>query len=170
MTDQTSYLCGSCGQRHEGLPFSYGTDAPAYWTESLADDALSELDEELCVIQAEHFFVRASVAIPVTDADAEFEWGVWVSLSQSNFQRTTELWTTAGRESEPPYFGWLSTEIPIYQPSTMNLKTNVHTQPVGRRPVVELEPTDHPLAVEQRTGITLARVQQIAERLMHPQT
>jgi len=43
----------------------------------------------------------------------------------------------------------------------------VHTQPVGVRPVVELEPTDHPLAVEQRTGITVARVQEFAEQLLH---
>jgi hypothetical protein len=47
------------------------------------------------------------------------------------------------------------------------LKTRVHTQAVGKRPLVEMEPTDHPLAVEQRTGITLARVQEIAETLLH---
>jgi hypothetical protein len=34
----------------------------------------------------------------------------------------------------------------------------------------ELEPTDHPLAVEQRTGITRARVQQFTELLLHPGT
>ena len=34
--------------------------------------------------------------------------------------------------------------------------------------VFELEPTGHPLAVEQRTGMTRARVQQIAETLLHP--
>ena len=32
-------------------------------------------------------------------------------------------------------------------------------QAVGERPLVELEPTDHPLAVEQHAGITLGRVQ-----------
>ncbi|MFD9615564.1 DUF2199 domain-containing protein [Streptomyces sp. NPDC059083] len=49
----------------------------------------------------------------------------------------------------------------------MNLKTKLHTQPIGDRPLVELEPTDHPLAVEQRTGITSARVQWIAEQILH---
>lgn len=63
--------------------------------------------------------------------------------------------------------GWLSTELPLYQPSTLSLKTRVHTQAVGQRPLVELEPADHPLAVEQRTCITLARVQEIAETLLH---
>ncbi|MFE6856425.1 DUF2199 domain-containing protein, partial [Streptomyces sp. NPDC057674] len=65
------------------------------------------------------------------------------------------------------YFGWLSTELSLYSPSTINLKTHVHTRPVGHRPRIELEPTDHPLAVEQRTGITLARVREIAETVLH---
>lgn len=37
----------------------------------------------------------------------------------------------------------------------------------GTRPLIELEPAGHPLDVEQRTGIRLARVQVIAEPLLH---
>jgi hypothetical protein len=79
------------------------------------------------------------------------------------------LWYTPGRESEPPYFGWLSTELFTYPTTTLNLKTSVHTQPVGVRPHIELEATDHPLAIEQREGITWERVQEIAENVMHEQ-
>ena len=93
--------------------------------------------------------------------------GVWASLSPANFERTVAMWTVEGRESEPSAFGWLATGLPLYQPSTLNLKTRVHTQPVGQRPLIELEPTDHPLAVEQHQGITMARVQEIAEQLLH---
>jgi hypothetical protein len=148
---------------------SYGTDAPAYWDPSLVGDGSSMLEQEQCVIRAEHFFVRGRLVIPVTGAapGTEFDWGVWVSLSRDNFTRAVSLWTTAGREREQPCFGWLSTELPLYQPSTLSLKTRVHTQPVGQRPLIELEPTDHPLSVEQRTGITLTRVQEIAEALLH---
>lgn len=32
-------------------------------------------------------------------------------------------------------------------------------------PYIELEPTEHPLAMEQREGITMERVKQIAEEL-----
>jgi hypothetical protein len=79
-----------------------------------------------------------------------------------------DLWSTPGREQEPAYFGWLSTELPTYPVSTLNLKTHVHTDQVGTRPHVVLEPTEHPLAVEQRTGITMQRVREIAEVLLHP--
>lgn len=165
--ETTSYVCRSCSQRHDGPPFAYGALAPAVWTDELLADARSVLGEEQCVIEGRHFFVRAGIVIPVVDTDADFEWGVWVSLSEQNFQRMSQRWNAPGREEDSPSFGWLSTDISIYEPSTLNLKTNVHWQPVGQRPLVELEPTDHPLAVEQRTGISLARVQQIAELLLH---
>jgi len=169
VTSELSYLCRCCGKRHDGMPMSYGTDAPAYWDPSFAGDESSMLDQEQCIIKAEHFFLRGRLVIPVTDAPpgTEFDWGVWVSLSRENFARALSLWTTPGREQEPPCFGWLSTELPVYQPSTLLLKTHIHTRAVGKRPLVDLEPTGHPLAVEQRTGITLARVQEIAETLLH---
>ena len=166
VTGPAGYLCRCCGEHHEGLPFSYGVDAPVSWREEFADDPKSMLSDEQCIILAEHFFVRARIVIPVLDAGTEFDWGVWVSLSRANFERALDLWTTEGRESEPPYFGWLSTALP-YEPTTVSLKTHVHTQPVGKRPLVELEHTNHPLAVEQHHGITLARVQEIAERVLH---
>lgn len=164
----SGFFCSCCGQHHDGLPFSYGAPAPAYWHEDLEGRPGSVLGEEQCVIGGEHFFVRARLVLSILDADEEFDWGVWVSLSKANFARASELWTNPDRVNEPPYFGWLATGLPIYHPTTLNLKTNVHSQPVGVRPTVELEPTDHPLAVEQRTGITLACVQAIAEQLLHP--
>ena len=70
------------------------------------------------------------------------------------------------RRERSPYFGWLQSALP-YEPTTLYLKTSVHTIPVGERPDIVLEPSDHPLSVEQRHGITMARVQQIAEACLH---
>jgi hypothetical protein len=42
----------------------------------------------------------------------------------------------------------------------------VHTQPVGFRPQVEVEPTAHPLAVEQREGVTWDTLAARVELLM----
>ena len=168
MTRPAGFTCRSCGEWHEELPFSYHAEAPAQWSPALAGDDSSELNEELCVIRDEAFFIHALIRLPVVDADNDFAWGVWVSLSEENFGRTVELWEQEGREREPPMFGWLSTALPTYEPSTLSLKTMIHTQPVGIRPHVELEATDHPLAIEQREGITVARVQELAERLLHP--
>lgn len=168
MSTDPGFLCAHCGREHDALPFSYGTVAPAYWDEDLADGPGNVLGDEQCVLGGRHFFLRARLILPVADSDDDFEWGVWISLSKSNFDRATELWTSPERVNEPAYFGWLSTELPGYEPTTLNLKTRMHSHAVGVRPTVELEPSDHPLAVEQRTGITRARVQAIAEQLLHP--
>jgi hypothetical protein len=87
-------------------------------------------------------------------------------VSEQSFDRIHEFWNTPGRENEPPCFGWFSTELPGY-PTTLHLKTMLHQRPVGERPWIELEATDHPLAVEQRSGITMARIREIAEAVLH---
>lgn len=52
-------MCGRCGQHHDGLPFSYGVDAPAYWNpQELAGDPDSLLTDEQCVVKRQHFFIR----------------------------------------------------------------------------------------------------------------
>ena len=168
MSADLGFTCRCCGQRHDELPLSFHAEAPAYWSDDLAQDEPSELTPELCIITGEHHFIRGLVQLPIIGGDDVFDWGVWVSLSKDSFQRVLDSWETPGREMEPPFFGWFSTELSQYSPSTINLKTHVHTRAVGTHPLIELEPTDHPLAVEQRMGITMDRVRQIAEAILHP--
>jgi hypothetical protein len=54
-------------------------------------------------------------------------------------------------------------------PDTLNLKAHVHNRELGVVPFIELEPTDHPLAIEQREGITMERVKDIAQLYLHPE-
>jgi hypothetical protein len=162
------FRCSCCGGWHDSLPMSYAFGPPASW-HALPDEERekrSQLSSDHCIIDNRYFFLRGLIEIPVVDSFDSFYWDVWVSVSAVNFRRSSALWAKAGREKEPPFFGWLNTLIPSY-PSTGNLKTMVHTRPVGERPLIELEPTDHPLAIEQRIGITLKRVQEIAETLVH---
>ncbi|MET9468152.1 DUF2199 domain-containing protein [Streptomyces sp. NPDC006544] len=147
---------------------SYSTRAPDDWDPSFENDPDSMLSSDRCVIKGQHFFIKGLVEIPVIGSQDVFSWGVWVSLSRDDFARALEVWDTEGREAQKPYFGWLTTELALYSEGTRDLKTNAHTRPIGRRPSIELEPTDHPLAVEQRTGITLDRVREIAMAVLHP--
>lgn len=164
----SGYLCGRCGEVHPELPFSYGAEYPdAYYQLPQAERIVRwEGNEEAGAIDGQHFFLRARIMIPVLDADQPFHWGVWVSQSQQSMERIAENWDKPGREEMEPTFGWLSTRLPLY-PETLHLPTMVHQQPVGERPLVELEETDHPLSIEQHQGITLARVREIAEALLH---
>ncbi|MEM6991226.1 MAG: DUF2199 domain-containing protein [Myxococcota bacterium] len=163
-----SYECATCGGEHPGPPLSYRVPAPVSYLVIPEDERAlrCELSSDQCVVDGEHFFVAGNVRIPILGSEETFSWTAWASLSRDNFIRATDLWHTVGRESEPPYFGWLSSELPGY-PSTLNLKTKVITQPAGTRPEIELEPTDHPLAVEQRLGITRNRVIELATIVLH---
>ena len=146
---------------------SYGSEMPDYCLDIVEEewDERVELSDDLCIIDKEYFFIRGLIEIPVEDGDEPFVWDVWVSLSEFNFKISKENWGTHDREMKlQSMFGWLSTSIPCY-PETINLKTKVHTRKVGMRPFIELEPTDHPLALEQRKGIAISRIQQIAEEL-----
>jgi hypothetical protein len=163
------YQCLTCGEFHAGLPFSYGPPAPALWftiPENERNDRVL-LSPDQCIIDDKYFFVLGRLEIPVIDGNEIFSWLVWVSLSETNFDRMSELWESEGRDNEPPYFGRLGTDLPCYDEGTSNLKTKVHTRPIGQRPFIELAATDHPLAIEQRLGITMERVQRIAECVMH---
>lgn len=163
-----TFTCRCCGEVHEGIP-AFSSEAPDYWgglTESQRRNGF--LDSDFCVTGQEHFYVRAMLYIPIRNTDHQFGWGVWGSLSKANFDRYRDLWKADDVSGEEPYFSYLSNTLPIY-PDTMNLKTNLHLQPGGLRPFVELEPTDHPLAVDQRKGITLERAIEVAEMLLHPE-
>jgi hypothetical protein len=162
-----SFVCSPCGEVHE-TPLSFAFGAPVYWDGLPKDERARRavLDDELCVIDKRHFFTKGRICPPIHDQPDPFVWLVWVSLSEANFKRAVAAWEQPGRENEPPYFGWLSSEIPGY-PSTVKLKTHVHTRPLGERPTIELEPTDHPLAVEQRDGISFDRAHALAEIAPH---
>lgn len=164
----SGWRCRCCGEWHDELPMHYSAPAPALWylIPEGEREARSELSTDLCLIDGEHGFIVGNLEIPVRGSEQFFSWDVWVSLSAANFRRTLELWEQPGREAEPPYFGWLCTRLPCY-PETLHLKTLVQTRAVGRRPRVELEPTDYPLAVEQREGMTVERVREIAEIARH---
>jgi len=163
---QHIWTCRCCGKQYDTLPMSYGAPAP--------DPALAigegevgtrvRLSSDACIIDDKHFFVLGCLEIPVDQCPDRFVWNVWVSVSEKSFQRIEALWDVDLRDAEPPFFGWLCTQLPIYPP-TLNLKTSVHLRNHGIRPLIRLEPTDHPLAVEQRDGIALQRVEEIAALL-----
>ena len=162
------FRCSRCDNEHGEPPFSYGSPAPRTWFDipELERAGRCELSSDQCIIDGKWYFLLGLLELPVQGRSQPFAWSVWVSVSEASFRRANELWHTSGRESEPPCFGWLQTELP-YPGGTLNLKCRLHTRQVGTRPFVELEPTEHPLALEQRSGITLARVQEIAEQILH---
>ena len=119
----------------------------------------------MCAI-GEDRFIRGCLELPV-QGEERFVWGVDL-LSKPACNAPTSSGMPGGPADEPARFGWLSNELKsIYGVSTLNLKTAVRFRPGNLRPLVEVEPSDHPLAREQAEGITISRVQEIAAALLH---
>ncbi|PYE37197.1 hypothetical protein C8J35_101466 [Rhizobium sp. PP-F2F-G38] len=161
------FQCKVCENWHEGMP-GFGSDAPLhlYHIPTAERPVRCALTGDTCIIDETAFFVQGNIEIPVHDADEPFIWGVWVSLSQKHFLEFVELLDVSEREGYGPYFGWLSAGFKVY-PDTADLKTKVHLRARGQRPSIELEPTEHPLAVEQRTGISVERLAEIYAAYVH---
>jgi len=163
------WVCASCGEEHEGLPLDFGFDEPTYWDGGRAEDDF--LTSDLCVWTdddgARSYFVRGILSLPVPELGERFVYGVWGSLSAESFEQLLAHWDDPKRVEDPPYFSWLSNSIPGY-PETLSLRSNVITNALELRPSIMLaDDDDHPLAREQRKGITVARVQEIAGLLLH---
>lgn len=174
MTGPLEYRCRCCGQVHRGLP-AWHFDEPLGVLAVPPGERARRVDltSDGCVITHDdggptEFYVKGLLEIPVRGAAEPLVWGVWLSLSEKSFARYVELYDDERRAAGEAFFGWFSNRVPGY-PDTALLKTMVHVREYPMRPWVELEPTDHPLAVEQREGIGRERAIEIAERLLHPE-
>ena len=147
-----SYRCSHCGEYHNDVP-DLAFDCPDYADEVPLQERAQRvrLDDDLCVVDDAYYFIRGVIEIPIIDQDDTFGIGAWVSQKRENFQTYVEQFDSA---DIGPFFGWLSNEILFDDVSTLNLKTRVHFRGT-LRPHIELEPTDHPLAVAQREGLSL---------------
>jgi len=159
-----SFVCSVCGETHDGLA-AWALKRPDHWFVLTEEErAEGKCDDDLCVTPDGHYFVRCVLELPLINGPEEtFEFGVWCSLSEPNFRRYVETYNDNDQSKLGPMFGYLSNEMKGF-PNSFALKTDVHPQDDRRRPTVELEPTDHPLAVAQREGIAFEKVLEI----VHP--
>ena len=159
-----SYRCSSCDEDHQGL-LDLACDNPEQWPESPLKAPNSALDltgnflsSDFCVLHDEHFFVRVVLELPIIGSDGRtFGFGVWATLGRENFVRYVNTFDSGEQAELGPWLGWFSNRLMGY-PDTLNLKCRLHMQNNRQRPRVELQPTDHPLAVEQHSGVTFDRL------------
>lgn len=161
------FHCKGCDQVHEGVPtFGYVRPAIADWIPEDQREHRVSLGSDDCVIDEERFLIRGCLEIPVQGETDPFIWGVWVDISNSDFQRWLACFDNERRAHVGPFAGYLGSALPCY-PDTFNHRVVVHLRDKGTRPLVEVAASDHPLHREQCKGITHQRLQEIYELVMH---
>ena len=162
-----AFTCRSCGEVHRELP-AWHFDAPiqVLGIPEIERASRVELTADDCVIDGKQFYAKGLLELPLRKLKQPFVWGVWVSLSEDSYERFVDLFNDPLRKAGPSFFGWLCNSLPDY-PETQLLKTYLHIREFPMRPWIELEPTDHPLAIDQRDGLPEERAIAMAERLLH---
>jgi hypothetical protein len=155
------YTCACCGEEQEGAP-SMAFKAPDSCfaiPESERGDE-TRLDADFCMVERRDYFIRCTIDIPIHDCDAPFMWGVWLCVAYEDFM---EYWQHFDEHDRPGrYAGWLGNRLAVY-PDTIGLEGSAVLQPRGKRPLIELKPTEHPLSIDYRHGISWERAVEIAE-------
>jgi hypothetical protein len=157
------FRCHTCGKMHDDLP-DIGADKPDQWWSIPKKERARriKLTKDTCIID-DDYFIRGVIEILIHAYPQRFGFGVWVSQKKENFFKYLENPDT---DAIGPFFGWLCTRIAYYEDNTSLLKTMAHFRKGNLRPWIELEPTDHPLAVDQRNGITLEKAWEIVHFYM----
>lgn len=156
----SSWICPTCGETHDGLP-AVVASAPFVWDQASGQERDDDFDltSDTCIWKDEHYFLRGVLELPLMDREGVLSFGVWTSLSRENFLRylpTFEEENQADRVEFPPMFGWFSNRLPGY-PETLNLKCSVYARTGGLRSLIELDVSDHPLAIAQTEGIPFSQ-------------
>ena len=140
------------------MPLTFGSDRPDYYHSIPPDDRQQRISlaESLCVVDEQHFFHRGRLTIPILDHHQNLIFNVWTSISEDDFRKRSQLWDNPDRVNEEPYFGWLQTTVPTYG-DTINIKAVATENEVGLIPAIEVIEEGHPVAIDQRNGITFEK-------------
>jgi hypothetical protein len=154
------YRCATCGETHDGLPdVGFRWPDPYFAVPESERDTRIKGDTNVCVIDNDTFYIRGVVMIPIVGTQDRLGLGVWVSQKKENFLTYLDNFDTP---EIGPFFGWLSNTIAFYEPDTWAMKTMAHFQGNNQRPLIHLEPSDHPMYSDYSQGITLERAWEIS--------
>jgi hypothetical protein len=164
------YQCEICGLFHAGQYISVACDEPDSYAQLKDNEKKSRahLGTDDCVIDGGEYYLRGVIELPIIGLDEVFLWGAWTRVWERDYEEFAAHFEATGREKIiGPYKGRLGNRLPGYDLDSRNLKCTIQVQPVGRRPLVVIEEPEHPLAIEQRSGISLTRARQISAIARH---
>lgn len=159
------WTCRCCGERHAEL-FDLAFIKPDFWhlsnvgepNSALTPDSVNILTEDFCIVEGETYFVRGVLNLPILGSDGcTLGLGVWSSLAKRKFITYVETFDDGEQGDLGPWSGRFANSLQGYA-QTLNAPCRVLPRDDNLRPCIEIANCSHPLAVEQRDGITFDRV------------
>ncbi len=111
MSEATGFVCGTCGNRHDGMirdiAYRLPDDVAAIPKDERA--ARARFNTDLCDMDG-RFFIRCLLQVPFRWSDNYFGWGVWVEVAEADFRAYLAIYDADG-SNEPRRPGRLANRI-----------------------------------------------------------
>lgn len=161
--------CDVCNSHHDTLPLSLAFGLPDFINKLLPwdKDEKVKMTQDWAIVSDKYYYLRACLEVPINDMPGQkFVWGIWVTISQFDFDSTMEMWDNPERVDEPEYMGTLANTMPSYD-ETRNLKVLIKTRAVGERPAIIVDEELHRLFTDQTKGVDRQDVVLLAKYVLH---
>jgi hypothetical protein len=163
-----SWVCSVCGEPHDERLLDIRMSLP---------DVVHVLDEEdrgrdawisddFVALADGRRFVRGLLQIPIPELETRFGYGLWVEANAADWDRLFEHWYDPEQAGFPAVDGALANELDPYGP-TLGLRVCLQPTSADTLPDVAVVEADHPLARDQRAGITVGRAEELAAMVLH---
>lgn len=162
------YKCSSCGKEHQEWPaITYSAPSFYYELNDHEKEKNTEIGSDHCIIYHEHQtdrFIRCVLNQKVVDHCCNLEYGLWVSLSESNYKDYKDNFQNTNHITQ--YFGWLSNFLPQYQYGE-SIPTLVNTKAGKARPEIIPDPEfNHDFVRDYYNGITKEEAEKRIQNLL----
>jgi hypothetical protein len=162
------FVCSVCGEFHPERMLDIRAGLP---------DAIHELNEaergrrawisdDFAVLDETHFYVRGLLEIPIPELESRFGYGVWLEVEQHDFAELLEHWTDPEQSEFAPTPGLIANELEPYI-ATNGLRALLQPVSADLLPLVEVLDSAHPLALDQRHGISGPESDRLAAAVLH---
>jgi hypothetical protein len=157
--DAMRFTCRCCNKRERGPRALLKLAPDAIYALHDADrKRRTRLSADLAILDAERFFIRSLVRIPIRRARPDFEFGAWAEVNRQDFRMYLAEYDNA-KPNFGPFACSLDSDLHPY--SSRGLPAFLHMQTDRRRPVIGLAENDSRLARDQAGGIDLRRLAHI---------
>ena len=161
-----AFACSVCGETHAGetRDIRMSLPEPIFRIDEDDRDTRAWVGDDSAVLRdgdAERFFVRALLELPVEGEDGYFGYGAWIEVGAEDFETLGELWHDEDGWRREPFTGTLANDLHPYA-FTEGLAVRIRLRDVRLLPLVELDEADHELVRAQRIGISAHRAHELA--------
>src|ERR1700722_2827789 len=109
-----SWVCGTCGEPHEGQPTDAAFKLPDVVFAIPKDEreARAKFDSDFCMFEGRHF-IRCVLALPFAGTEGYFGYGAWAEVDRATFDRYRDI-SFRDASPDPPGNGTIANRFSSY--------------------------------------------------------